>query len=94
MMNSILSELIGNRCLVYVGILILGEKLEEHNSKLREVFQKLSEFSIKIETDKCDFLKEELSYLGHVVTAEGVKPDEEKITAVINFSTPRCCAPY
>jgi hypothetical protein len=69
LMNNILSELIGNRCLVYVDdILILGETLKEHNSKLRDVFQKLREFNIKIEPDKCEFLKEELSYLGHVVT--------------------------
>jgi hypothetical protein len=89
MMNSILSESIGNRCLIYVGdILILGETLMEHNSKLREIFQKLREFNIKIEPDKCEFLKEELSYLGHIVTADGVKPAEKKITAVANFPTP------
>jgi hypothetical protein len=43
-MNSILSEIMGNRCLVYMDdILILGETLKEHNSKLRDVFQKLRE---------------------------------------------------
>jgi hypothetical protein len=90
MMNNILSELIGNRCLVYVDdILILGETLNEHNSKLRMVFQKLREFNIKIEPDKCEFLKEELNYLGHVVTPEGVKPDKKKTTAVDEFPTPR-----
>jgi hypothetical protein len=90
MMNSILSELIGNRCLVYVDdILILGETLDEHNSKLREVFQKLREFNITIEPDKCEFFKEELSYFGHIVTADGVKPDRKKITSVIDFPIPR-----
>jgi hypothetical protein len=34
-------------------------------------------------------LKEELGYLGHVVTAEGVKPDDKKIEAVVEFPTPR-----
>jgi hypothetical protein len=90
MMNSILSESIGNRCLIYVDdILILGETLDEHNAKLREVFSKLREFNIKIEPDKCEFLKEELSYLGHVVTERGVKPDERKVTAVVIFPTPK-----
>jgi hypothetical protein len=90
MMCSVLSELIENRCLVYVdNILILGETLEEHNTKLRDVFSKLSEFNIKIEPDKCEFLKDELSYLGHVVTADGVKPDGNKVTAVVNFPVPR-----
>jgi hypothetical protein len=89
-MNSVLSELIGNRCLDYVDdILILGETLNEHNCKLRDVFDKLREFKIKTEPDKCEFLKEELNYLGHVVTADGVKPDKEKIAAVNDFHIPR-----
>jgi hypothetical protein len=67
MMNNVLSELIGEKCLVYMDdILIIGETLEEHNLKLRQVFQKLREFNLKIEPDKCEFLEEELSYLGHV----------------------------
>jgi hypothetical protein len=90
MMNTILSELIGNRCLVYVDdILVMSETLKGHNSRLRSIFQKLREFNIRIEPDKCEFLKEELSYLGHVVTAEGVKPDSGKVKAVANFPTPR-----
>jgi hypothetical protein len=70
-------------------ILIIGETLNEHNSKLRDVFQKLREYNLKIEPDKCEFLKEELNYLGHVVTPEGVKPDENKIKAVVRFPTPK-----
>jgi hypothetical protein len=90
MMNNILSELIGDRCLVYMDdILIIGDTLKEHNSKLRAVFQKLGEFNLKIEPDKCEFLKEELIYLGHVVTSEGVKPDENKIRAVVDFPLPK-----
>jgi hypothetical protein len=75
----------------------MGETLDEHNFKLHNehnfklnvVFQKLREYSLKIEPDKCDFLKEELNYLGRVVTSEGVKPDENNIKAVIAFPTPR-----
>ncbi|PNF37360.1 hypothetical protein B7P43_G17830 [Cryptotermes secundus] len=90
MMNNVLSELIGNKCLVYMDdILLIGESLSEHNSKLQAVFQKLREFNLKIEPDKCEFLKEELNYLGHVVTAEGVKPDREKIKAVTDFPIPQ-----
>jgi hypothetical protein len=56
MMNNVLSELIGNRCLVYMDdILIIGEILTEHNSKLRAVFQKLHEFNLKIEPVSVNF---------------------------------------
>jgi hypothetical protein len=90
MMNNVLSELIGDRCLVYMDdILIIGETLKEHNSKLGAVFQKIREYNLKIELDKCEFLKEELSYLGHIVTPEGVKPDDNEIKAVVDFPTPK-----
>jgi hypothetical protein len=74
MMNSVLRELIGDRCFVYMDdVLILGETLVEHHTKLREVFEQLRRFNIKIEPDKCEFLRPELTYLGHVISKEGVK---------------------
>jgi hypothetical protein len=80
LMNNVLSELIGDRCLVYMDdILVMAENLKEHNSKLRRVFRRIREYNLKIEPDKCEFLKEELNYLGHVITSEGVKPDDEKL---------------
>jgi hypothetical protein len=66
MINNVLSELIGDRYLVYMDdILIIGETLNEHNSKLRAVFRKLREYNLRIEPEKCEFLKEELIYLDH-----------------------------
>jgi hypothetical protein len=89
MMNTVLNELIGDRCLVHMDdILIMGEKLNEHNLKLR-TFPKFEGNNLKIEPDKCNFLKEELHYLGHVVTSEGVRPDDSKVKAVNSFLTSR-----
>ena len=44
---------------------------------------------MKTEPDKCEFLKTELSYLGHVVTNEGVKPDPLRVKAIKEFPTPK-----
>jgi hypothetical protein len=70
-------------------ILVIGETLREHNAKLRRIFQKLNEYNRKIEPDKCKLLKQELNYLGHIVTAKDVKPDDRKIEAVIKFPAPK-----
>ncbi|PNF31840.1 hypothetical protein B7P43_G08901 [Cryptotermes secundus] len=89
MMNSILRDSIGDRCFVYVDdVLILGETLPEHHAKLREVFEQFRKFNVKIEPDKCEFLRPELTYLGHVISKEGVKPDPKKIEAVVRFPAP------
>jgi hypothetical protein len=70
-------------------ILVTGETLRERNAKLRDVFKKLREHNLKIDPDKCEFLKQELNYLGHIVTAEAVRPDDKMIEAVVKFPTPK-----
>ena len=90
LMNTILMGSIGLRCLVYLDdIIIFGETLQEHHYRLQQVFQKLREHDIQLEPDKCEFLKTELQYLGHTITADGVAPDPNKIRAIVEFPTPK-----
>jgi hypothetical protein len=87
--NSVLRDSIGDRCFVYVDdVLVLGETLAEHHAKLRQVLEQFRKFGIKVEPDKCEFLRAELTYLGHVISEDGVKPDPKKIEAVIRFPVP------
>jgi hypothetical protein len=69
--------------------MIFGETLQEHNEKLREIFERLRQFNLKIEPDKCEFFRTELSYLGHVVTSEGVKHDPQKVKSIKEFPIPK-----
>jgi hypothetical protein len=90
LMNNVLMGLIGTRCFVYLDdVIIFGETLQEHHIRLREVLDKLRQYNLKIEPDKCEFLKTELNYLGHVVTGEGVKPDPHKVQAIKEFPIPK-----
>jgi hypothetical protein len=89
LMNSVLSGLIRFRCLVYLDdIILFGETTEEHNEKLRDVFDRLRQCNLKLQPDKCEFLKTELNSLGHIVTEHGVKPDPKKTEAVVQFPAP------
>jgi hypothetical protein len=72
-----------------MDMLILGETLQEHHAKLREVFEQFRRFNVKVEPDKCEFLRPELAYLGHIISKEGVKPDPKKIEAVVQFPVPK-----
>jgi hypothetical protein len=88
-MNPVLLGLVGTRCFVCLDdIILFGKTLQEHNERLREVFERLRQFNLKIEPDKCEFLKTELNYLGHV-TGEGVKPDPNKVRAIKEFPVPK-----
>lgn len=90
LMNNVLSGLQGIKCFVYLDdIVVYGNSLQDHNLKLREVFKKLSEHQLKLQPDKCEFLKTEVMYLGHLITQNGVKPDPKKIEAVMNYPVPK-----
>ena len=43
----------------------------------------------KLKAKKCDFFKTKIDYLGHVVSSEGVAPDDKKVQSILNYSEPR-----
>jgi hypothetical protein len=75
LMTTVLSGLQGIKCLVYLDdIIIFGESLEIHNEKLRDVLARLRKHNLKLQPDKCEFLRKEVAFLGHILTENGVKP--------------------
>lgn len=90
LMNSVLAGIQGLRCFVYLDdIVIFGASLEEHNKRLIEVFLRLKEANLRLQPDKCNFLRKEVVYLGHIITKDGIKADPSKIEAVVNFPAPQ-----
>ncbi|XP_063785579.1 uncharacterized protein LOC134933980 [Pseudophryne corroboree] len=70
-------------------IIIFSRTYPEHLQHLREVFQQLAKYGLKLKPSKCHLLKPEVQYLGHIVNAEGVSPDPDKIKAVLEWPVPR-----
>ena len=90
LVNVVLSGIQGIKCFVYLDdIVIYGSSLKDHMNKLRSVFERLREHNLKIELDKCEFLRKELSYLGHLITCDGVRPNPQKIESITNYPTPK-----
>lgn len=90
MIDTALRGLVNKYCFVYLDdIIIFGSTIQQHNDNLGIVLQRLRELGLKIQPDKCEFLKPELEYLGHVITSEGISPNPKKIEAVNNFKVPR-----
>lgn len=88
-MHNIMSGLQGEQCLIYMDdIIVYSSSLEEHMHRLENVFKRLDECNLKLQTDKCEFLRKEVAYLGHLVTNVGVKPDPNILTAVKKFPNP------
>ena len=90
LMNSVLPGLTPKQCLVYLDdIIIFGNSLEQHNERLTSVLRTLEKNNLKVQPDKCEFLRTEVKYLGHIISNEGVKPNPDKIETIQNFPIPR-----
>ena len=91
LMNIVLGKSLWKIAIVYLDdILIFSKSKEEHISRINEVLSKVKEAGLKINPEKCSFLKNETKFLGHIINGEGIKVDETKIEAIKRFQRPKC----
>ncbi|CAK1587698.1 unnamed protein product [Parnassius mnemosyne] len=90
LMNTVLSGTQGLHCFVYLDdCIIYSHDLQSHMGKLRLVFERFRDFNLKLQLDKCEFLRREVTYLGHVITDKGVSPNPDKVKSVSNYPIPK-----
>lgn len=70
-------------------ILIYSTILEDHIVHLQQVLSLLEKDGWLLKLSKCSFAKQEISYLGHVISANGVATDPSKIQAIQTWPTPQ-----
>ena len=69
-------------------IIIFSKSEEEHLEHLRIIFQRLKEASLKLKRSKCDFMKAQIQYLGHLISSNGIQPLPEKLGSIKNMPAP------
>lgn len=70
-------------------LLVFSKDEEEHKRHLHQVFKRLEEYGLSINTEKCEFGKKSLTFLGYIVTEKGIQPTEEKTDAISSFPKPK-----
>jgi Reverse transcriptase (RNA-dependent DNA polymerase) len=74
--------------IIYDDLIIAGKTVEEHDKALLEVFKRANESNIRFNPDKFQYRIKEVKYMGHVVSAQGLKTDRERVKAIDAFPTP------
>ena len=69
-------------------IIILGESSEEHDVRVRAVLRRLEDNGVTLNFEKCEFAKSSITYLGHVVSADGIRTDPSKVRAIKQMQNP------
>jgi hypothetical protein len=90
LMNSIFGKMIDEGVVVYLDdILVYSKTMEEHEQTLERVLSKLRSEGLYAKPTKCLFVMEEVEFLGHTLTQDGIKPSKDKCEAIKNWETPK-----
>jgi hypothetical protein len=89
-MDQVLGELKWKSVMCYVDdLIIFSRTIEEHIRHIEEVLKKLANAGIYAKLSKCQFGLEEIKFLGHIVSKDGIKADPEKVKAVKELPIPK-----
>ena len=89
LMNRIFQPYLDQFVIVFIDdILIYSGSKEDHKEHLRVVSQILRENLLYAKFSKCQFWLDSVAFLGHVISAEGVYVDPQKIEAIVNWKPP------
>ncbi|KAL9281200.1 putative nucleotidyltransferase, Ribonuclease H [Arabidopsis thaliana] len=88
-MNIVFQEFLDEFVIIFIDdILVYSKSPEEHEVHLRRVMEKLREQKLFAKLSKCSFWQREMSFLGHIISAEGVSVDPEKIEVIRDWPRP------
>ena len=90
LMERVLIGLHWKICLVYLDdIIVYSGSFEEHVERLQKVFDCLKNAGLKLKPQKCSLFREEVLYLGFIVSSSGIKSDPEKLQKVREWPVPK-----
>lgn len=90
-MDFILGPEVRSFTLNYIDdLLIISNSFSEHVAHLEAVFHKLDIAGMTVNLKKSSFCKPEVSFLGHILTPNGIAMDPEKVDSITGFPIPKC----
>ena len=87
MMSQMLSGLPGTVCMMD-DVLVFGDK-QEHDERLRIVLKRIQDSGMTLNPEKCEFSRNRVKFLGHVLDGTGIHPDPDKIQGIAETATPK-----
>ena len=89
-MEDIFSDLNLKIMYIYIDdLIIFSSTLEDHIQRLRLVFNRLRQCGLKLAPKKCDVVRQEVAFLGYVISKDGIRTDPEKINKVLEWPVPK-----
>ena len=91
LMELALSGLQWIACLIYLDdVIVYGKTFDEHPQRLSLVLQWFCQAGLKLKPVKCHFFETQVTFLGHVLTPDGVLPDPGNVEKITTWLVPTC----
>ncbi|KAI5738960.1 hypothetical protein M8J77_013245 [Diaphorina citri] len=87
LMDKVLQGIEGVQCF-FDDIIIQGGTKEETLCRLEKVFDRIKQYNLTLNREKCKFFHKSIEYLGHVIDAEGLHKSDDKVKAIVNSKKP------
>ena len=89
LMNRVFHEYLDKFVIVFIDdILVYSKSAEEHEQHLRIVLETLRQQKLYAKFSKCEFWLDQVAFLGHIVSADGITMDPSKVEAITKWSRP------
>ncbi len=90
LMEVALAGLQWTTCLIYLDdVIVFGRSFNEHKRHLSEVLTCIQRAGLKLKPSKCYLFRPQVTFLGHVVSGEGVKPDTSNVDKIVGWPVPQ-----
>jgi transposase InsO family protein len=90
LINNALRDCLDDYAIAYLDdILIYSANEKEHIQHVKEVLRRLKDYNLELKPEKCEFHREEVEFLGHMVGKNGVRISETKIKTIKEWATPK-----
>ncbi|KAK3506487.1 hypothetical protein QTP70_002093 [Hemibagrus guttatus] len=89
LINGVFQDLLGKWVIAYIDdILVYSTSMEEHVCHVREVLSRLQRHHLHVKPEKCEFHRTTVTFLGYVISRQGVEMDAVKVQVVTEWSSP------
>src|ERR1700675_468903 len=90
LMDEVFQDYLDRFLIVYLDdIVVYSKSLDEHLHHLELIFSRLCEHKLYAKLERCQFMQNEIKFLGHLVSAEGICVNPDKVKAIVDWPTPK-----
>ena len=77
-------------CLIYLDdVVVFASSFDEHVKRVDQVLDRVEKAGLKLKPDKCHLFEDQVHFLGHIISSEGVCPSPDNVAKILQFSVPK-----